>query len=714
MHVRATNTSLQGDGLRADKAFQYFPDPSAPENDTSAQVPRPLAPFLRSRVLEHGTFGVSHTRVPTESRPGHVALIAGLYEDVSSVMTGWKLNPVNFDSVFNRSSHTWSWGSPDILPMFSTGAVPGRVEDSTYGAEFEDFSKDAKELDVWVFDRVKQLFKDAETDDALNARLRQEKVVFFLHLLGLDTTGHSYRPKSREYLQNIQLVDRGVREITEIMDSFYDDGETAYVFTADHGMSDWGSHGDGHPDNTRTPLIAWGAGVAKPVTVHDGRAPGHTEYSRDWHLDRVQRHDVEQADIATLMAYLAGLEYPVNSVGELPLSYLATDDEQKAKALLVNAREILEMYHVKEQKKQEKVVRYKPYVGFADAEHSMEHRLGLVEDAIRSGHYSHAIEASDGLIQLGLQGLRYLQTYDWLFLRALVTAGYLGWIAFAFTAAVDLHMLDGKVEASRTASSTFAFGSVLVGLYSFLYTQSSPMTYYAYAVFPVMFWEEVFARRNALTQARQKLFAKYSTQEMAKLGMNIFAYIAFLEVMVQSYYHREIYSICYLAGTTWPLFYGMDFLRSNWILCGTWALGCTAMSIFTLVPAIKVEDSNLILVGGMLILVIGVLYIVLEQRLIVQAVANNKEFEAARPDGLSRSILGVQVRACRRPDCACTADTPAKVGLVALAILVTRSSVASLQAKQGLPLGTQLVGWATLGRFYTVISSHCCAAHLCV
>ena len=162
-----------GDGLRADKAFQFFPDPTASPDDTAAQEPGPLAPFLRSRVLEHGTFGVSHTRVPTESRPGHVAMIAGLYEDVSAVTTGWKLNPVNFDSVFNRSSHTWSWGSPDILPMFSHGAVPGRVEDQTYPPEFEDFSQEATELDIWVFDRVKQLFKDAETDPALNARLRR-------------------------------------------------------------------------------------------------------------------------------------------------------------------------------------------------------------------------------------------------------------------------------------------------------------------------------------------------------------------------------------------------------------------------------------------------------------------------------------------------------------------------------------------------------------
>lgn len=487
-----------GDGLRADKAFQSFPLPYP--KDEADLVPRPLAPFLRSRVLEHGTFGVSHTRVPTESRPGHVALIAGLYEDVSSVTTGWKLNPVNFDSVFNRSRHTWSWGSPDILPMFQLGAVPGRVDAYMYAAEEEDFSQEAVHLDLWVFDRVKALFAEAATNATLDAALRQDKLIFFLHLLGLDTNGHAYRPYSKEYLNNIKVVDEGVQEITKLIEDFYNDGKTSFVFTADHGMSDWGSHGDGHPDNTRTPLIAWGSGVAKPVTTHGSIAPGHDGLSSDWGLDHVQRHDVAQADVAALMAYLAGLDFPVNSVGELPLSYVSEDIAAKAEAFLANARGILDMYRVKEEQKKATELRYRPFKALGDKAHSAEHRFGIIRALIDQGKHEEAIQETASLVKVGLDGLRYLQTYDWLFLRALITIGYLGWIAFALTTVIDLHVLHGKTETSRTRFGNIFFSSVLVILYASFIVSKSPFTYYAYAIFPVGFWAEVYARRKALKE----------------------------------------------------------------------------------------------------------------------------------------------------------------------------------------------------------------------
>ncbi len=525
-----------GDGLRADKAFQSFPDPSPPHPATADLTPRPLAPFLRSRVLEHGTFGVSHTRVPTESRPGHVALIAGLYEDVSAVTTGWKLNPVDFDSVFNRSRHTWSWGSPDILPMFKEGATPGRVDSDTYGHEFEDYSKDATALDTWVFDKVKELFKSAGTNSTLEAALREDKNVFFLHLLGLDTTGHSYRPYSKEYLHNIKIVDQGVQEITTIIDEFYGDRETAYVFTADHGMSDWGSHGDGHPDNTRTPLIAWGAGVAHPRLSPGKTAPGHEDkFSSDWGLDHVQRHDVDQADVAALMAYLAGLEYPVNSVGKLPLSYLSANTEQQAEAFLVNTKEVLEMYRVKEEQKKATSFNFQPYPPFSKTNATVADRVMAIEKAIAGNQHTRAIDLSSDLFTDALQGLRYLQTYDWLFLRALITIGYLGWITYGITTVIDLHVLHGAFPDERTTGSLVAFSSIFVAMYSFFIIERSPVTYYGYAFFPVFFWEEVFARRKALISGSRILFGDVKGfSDSISLIVQAFFFLLVIEGLVSS------------------------------------------------------------------------------------------------------------------------------------------------------------------------------------
>lgn len=83
------------------------------------------------------------------------------------------------------------------------------------------------------------------------------------------------------------------------------------------------------------------------------------------------------------------------------------------------------------------------------------------------------------------------------------------------------------------------------------------------------------------------------------------------------------------------------------------------------------------MLGGALMVAIGVLYLVFEDRFLADFSTTVSKPRPARA-GISRTLIGVQV------------------GLVALAMFVTRASALSLQAKQGLPRGNQIVGWLVL------------------
>ena len=72
----------------------------------------------------------------------------------------------------------------------------------------------------------------------------------------------------------------------------------------------------------------------------------------------------------------------------------------------------------------------------------------------------------------------------------------------------------------------------------------------------------------------------------------------------------------------------------------------------------------------------GVVYLIFQKS--ITSRSRSQGAASAGLDYLSRSIMGAQV------------------GIILLAMLVTRSSVASLQAKQGLPLGNQVTGWLVL------------------
>lgn len=89
----------------------------------------------------------------------------------------------------------------------------------------------------------------------------------------------------------MNYIDQRIEEIVQKTEQYFDDKSTAYIFTADHGMTDWGSHGSGSTDETETPLIVWGAGVSSIGT----------------------RYDLDQADITPLISTLIGIPIPTNN-----------------------------------------------------------------------------------------------------------------------------------------------------------------------------------------------------------------------------------------------------------------------------------------------------------------------------------------------------------------------------------------------------------------
>uniref|UniRef100_A0AAQ4RRN9 GPI ethanolamine phosphate transferase 1 n=1 Tax=Gasterosteus aculeatus aculeatus TaxID=481459 RepID=A0AAQ4RRN9_GASAC len=527
------------DGLRADSFFTLLPNGSS------------RAPYLRSVIEEKGTWGVSHTRVPTESRPGHVALIAGFYEDVSAVAKGWKENPVEFDSVFNETRHTWCWGSPDILPMFAKGASGDHVYTHTYPAEEEDFaSTDASRLDTWVFTQVKSFFQSAKSNASLRANLLQDENVFFLHLLGIDTNGHAHRPMSQEYLDNIGLVDTGVAELVSMVEDFFGhDGRTAYVFTSDHGMTNWGSHGAGHPSETLTPLVAWGAGVhnARRAT---GPQPYSDGFLQDWKLEHLQRVDVNQ--------------------GILPLLYLNNSEHFKAESMYTNAIQVLEQYKL----------------------------------PVFVSPPSCQMALCRTLIARALEGLAYYHTYDRFFLGCSVVLGFVGWTSYVVLVILKTHANLNRNPSIPSHALVRLSLSLTVVITVFLLIQRSPVTYYVYCLLPVPLWYSVLKESGILTD----LFRSAPSLPLWKC-FGYFVLVSFgIELLVASFFHRAMLTVGLAVLSLWPFLSGL-FGKAKFRSL-SWCLGCLCLAAFPLMPVVGREPNvHLVTFAGVLSLFTSACYL---------------------------------------------------------------------------------------------------------
>ena len=265
----------------------------------------------------------------------------------------------------------------------------------------------------------------------------------------------------------------------------------------------------------------------------DTHPSSHDAYSEPWKLGHLFRRDVEQADVAALMAALVGIDWPVNSVGVIPdvdptrPGYLKLGDGNKGKAKvgLVNAKVILEQYRIKDglskfhfqnitiqlnlcfgtEFKRKHSLFYTPFPLLTPS--TTHHQgsdalsfpqLASIENLISEKQWFAARQASSTLIQPALQGLHYLQTYDRFLIRGIVSAAYMGWTAYAVLHILrpcDYRPLGGGKSASLSTTTSFlvtvASGMVLLAFWALFALQHSPLSFYVYILFPCYFWWRV-------------------------------------------------------------------------------------------------------------------------------------------------------------------------------------------------------------------------------
>jgi phosphatidylinositol glycan class N len=371
-----------------------------------------------------------------------------VYEDVSAVTTGWQANVVPVESVLSTAPCAIGIGSPDVVSPFEASGANQRLV--TFPGHWEDFSGagNVSKLDEWVVDKLPAAL--AHCAD------QPQGTVILLHFVGVDTAGHASRPHSRAYRDAVRFVDTLIPLVERIVREVTGDDRTAYIFTSDHGMGARGSHGDGSPENTECPFAAWGDGVRHSLT----------------------QLSMAQADVAPLLAALAGVRIPSNSVGVLPPQVLANHSYER-QALLANAEQLAQLMRGVDAARHRRALLpllHRPFPALVDG--TIDRQLAVLRADVAAVHVDHGedevlLSSVRALQDLSVAGIVYYQTYDAALLLTACAGGYVGFAIVAAVAAASYRTVrlgcTGTAAAAVALPLAFAQAATGAELHTLMY-----------------------------------------------------------------------------------------------------------------------------------------------------------------------------------------------------------------------------------------------------
>ncbi|KAG5891231.1 hypothetical protein JTB14_004346 [Gonioctena quinquepunctata] len=516
---------MVSDGLRAEAIF----------GEQNAEMK-----LLAYNITKLGSWGVVHTRAPTESRPGHVALLAGIYEDPNAIFKLWKANPVHFDSVINQSRNTWTWGSPGVINLFNKDNSP-KVHVHRY-----DYTETSTEtLDTWVFRNVVNFLRNEVLKCSMKCNsFLSAGNIFILLLPSIDLAGN---PHSKEYRDNIKLVFENIHKVVDLMEIVFNDSSTSYIFTADHGMTDWGCHGAGSVHETEIPLIAWGAGIRK----------------------NDERLDIDQIDITPLLASIIGINIPVNSLGFLPIEYLNVELRDMAEMILSNTLQLYEIFSVKSSRIKTNALVFFPF-GNVPCDVAAK-KVEYLKRLLIEEKYLKVIDECQEFRNFVRDGVKYYQNYYQYPILLSVSVGLFIWITFLAATVLNC---DKQPVCRKNQNTPFAILIIIVIL--LCYKSDYPLTYYFYFMFP-------FVMCFSTSKDCMNFYHTFSISIM----INICFYVAGLELLVYGFFNRIALTIIMILLGFWIIIPSASHVNSTRKEKIIWVTCCFLLAIFPALPVMK-------------------------------------------------------------------------------------------------------------------------------
>lgn len=173
--------------------------------------------------------------------------------------------------------------------------------DQMFGKAFDEVRLDPPNAAVEL-DFNAKTFADARTT------LAHAPDALVLHFVTPDHQGHAYGIQSARYRKHIQNFDGMLFDLLSEVGA-----DWTVLVTSDHGANDAGDHGGDVLIHRRSPIFAYGPGIAAKA----GDGPR-----------------LDQVDMAGTLAALLGVPAPCHSQGHLLVDWLDFNDQQRAKVAL--------------------------------------------------------------------------------------------------------------------------------------------------------------------------------------------------------------------------------------------------------------------------------------------------------------------------------------------------------------------------------------------